>query len=189
MIKSRKRFAARAVYHWQNLIENHGSLIAAIAGPEKISVNDHYPQQDWKSCCNTFQAFYHCHRPDDINEHGHIHLFKNFPGQGPVHLFAISIDSRGLPQAFFNVSPEVASDKNISPKTRASALKDGIYLRICDSRDEYKHVALFIMNISGMYIDSILEMIEAESNQREARTCHEIIWRYDINWIKDLDKL
>ena len=78
MLNSRQKFAFRSVQHWQNLIKSQGSLVNAIVGDSCIHVDQHYPLDDWRSPCTTFQGFYHCHRADGSREHGHIHLFKRF---------------------------------------------------------------------------------------------------------------
>ena len=189
MLSSRQKFAFRSVQHWQRLIKNQGSLVNAIVGDSCIHVDQHYPLDDWRSPCTTFQGFYHCHRADGSREHGHIHLFKRFDGIGLVHLFAISFDNKGLPLSFFNVSPKVASDKGLCPLIRASVVQSGVDSWRTFADKKLSNVLFFIINLIGMYSDEIGSQMAQEPMYSMARCGKEVMWIYNINWMADLAKL
>jgi hypothetical protein len=109
-LERRHAAASRALDHWLNITETHGSLIQAFTGGTTIHAQLHYPEKDLVDPRSGTQCYYHCHRGD--TEHGHLHLFRRPTADGPLsHLIAISLDRRGLPVALFTVNRWVSADR------------------------------------------------------------------------------
>lgn len=95
-----------------------GSLIQSWIQGRTVVEYDHYPPDDVIDEVSGSQFYYHAHRGGV--EHGHIHLFWHATRNGrrrrlpsgkvrwvntaPSHLFAISLDDRGLPVGLFTVN-------------------------------------------------------------------------------------
>ncbi|NCP55446.1 MAG: hypothetical protein GW845_09695, partial [Rhodoferax sp.] len=96
-----------------------GSLIQSWVAGQEVLEYAHYPSDDVVDVRHGSQFYYHAHRDGD-QEHGHLHLFWHATASGrrryfqpgkprwnrtePTHLFAISLDARGLPVALFTVN-------------------------------------------------------------------------------------
>ncbi|MGE4049863.1 MAG: hypothetical protein AB7F38_02255 [Piscinibacter sp.] len=96
-----------------------GSLLQSWIEGREVVEFDHYPPDDVVDFRNGSQFYYHAHR-DGGREHGHLHLFWHATASGrrrylrpgrprwvrtaPTHLFAISLDARGLPVGLFTVN-------------------------------------------------------------------------------------
>ena len=111
--------ARRSVAAFADATAASGSLLQSwIAGQEVIEL-EHYPPDDLTDSRSGSQFYYHSHRDGGL-EHGHLHLFWHATASGrrryllpgrrrwvrtaPSHLFAISLDARGLPVALFTVN-------------------------------------------------------------------------------------
>lgn len=111
--------ARRSVEAFSAATAERGSLLQSwIAGHEVVEY-EHYPADDVIDERRGAQFYYHAHRHGD-QEHGHLHLFWHATASGrrrrlragharwvrtaPTHLFAISLDARGLPVALFTVN-------------------------------------------------------------------------------------
>lgn len=109
-----------------------GSLLQSwIAGREVLEF-EHYPPDDLIDVRNGSQFYYHAHRDGD-KEHGHVHVFWHATASGhrryirpnrarwartaPTHLFAISLDARGLPVALFTVNQWVTDGHWLDART------------------------------------------------------------------------
>lgn len=118
-IASVLRTARASVSAFANATAEHGSLIRSwIAGRDVLEFA-HYPPGDLVDVRRGSQFYYHAHRDGD-QEHGHLHLFWHATASGrrrylkpgrprwsrtaPTHLFAISLDARGLPVGLFTVN-------------------------------------------------------------------------------------
>ena len=96
-----------------------GSLLQSWIEGREVVEFDHYPPDEVINLRRGSQFYYHSHRHGD-REHGHLHLFWHATAAGrrryarpgrarwtrtaPTHLFAISLDARGLPVALFTVN-------------------------------------------------------------------------------------
>ncbi len=96
-----------------------GSLIQSWVGGAPLLEGEHYPADDVVDSRRGSQFYYHVHRENAV-EHGHLHLFWHATSSGrrrylprsgarwrrtsPTHLFAISLDARGLPIGLFTVN-------------------------------------------------------------------------------------
>lgn len=111
--------ARRSVSAFADATAASGSLLQSwIAGSEVLEF-EHYPPDDLVDRRSGSQFYYHSHRNGEL-EHGHLHLFWHATASGlrrylrpgrrrwtrtaPSHLFAISLDARGLPVALFTVN-------------------------------------------------------------------------------------
>lgn len=100
---------------WGVANARHGSLIQAWVRGRVMVEHEHYPKGDVIDRQSGSQYFYHAHRGQG-SEHGHLHLFWHATASGrrrrdagfrtsaPTHLFAISLDARGLPEALFTTN-------------------------------------------------------------------------------------
>lgn len=96
-----------------------GSLLQSWIGGAEVVAGDHYPPDELIDDRSGSQMYYHAHR-DGGQEHGHLHLFWHATASGrrrylrpgrkrwnrtaPSHLFAVSLDARGLPVGLFTVN-------------------------------------------------------------------------------------
>ena len=181
--------ARRSVFYWQRVIERHGSLLNAFSRGRAFKADTHYPAGDWVSSDKQYQGFYHCHRFDDSGEHGHMHLFKRFPGLGLVHLFAVGFDVRGVPISFFNVSPDVAADKGVSPQKRADQFAYGFDASVCLIDDDNRDLVMFVACLIGMYLDRLKGLVASELILQDDIALQSVLWTYPIDWVQDLEKL
>ena len=113
------RQARDSVAAFSQATESSGSLLQSWIGGRPVVEFEHYPPDDVVDFRNGSQFYYHAHRDGD-QEHGHLHLFWHATASGqrrylragqprwvrtaPTHLFAISLDARGLPVGLFTVN-------------------------------------------------------------------------------------
>jgi len=111
--------ARQSVAAFAAVTASAGSLLQSWIDGQEVLEFEHYPANDVIDRRRGSQFYYHAHRDGDL-EHGHVHLFFHAtasgkrrylpPDQGgwrrsaPSHLFAISLDARGLPVALFTVN-------------------------------------------------------------------------------------
>lgn len=158
------RSAARALHHWLQLTEKHGSLIKVFVGDSPIQSRVHYPEGDLIDNSSGTQCYYHCHRND--GEHGHIHLFRRQGlGGPPTHLIAISLDARGLPVGLFTVNSWVAEDQWI-PANQAIKLLSGVSLYHADCENS---LSGWLSHFLRSYRPLVLQLLK-ERDQQIAKT-------------------
>jgi len=113
------RDARRSVAAFADATAASGSLLQSWIEGREVVEFEHYPPDDLVDLRSGSQFYYHSHRDGEL-EHGHLHLFwhatasgrRRYMRQGrrrwtrtaPTHLFAISLDTRGLPVALFTVN-------------------------------------------------------------------------------------
>jgi len=113
------QYARTSVAAFSAATAAHGSLLQNWIGGRDVLEFEHYPPDDLVDLRSGSQCYYHSHRDGD-QEHGHLHLFWHATASGrrryfragkprwnrtePTHLFAISLDARGLPVALFTVN-------------------------------------------------------------------------------------
>lgn len=110
-----ERSALQMMGAWSTANIRHGSLIQAWVRGQAMVEHTHYPKGDVIDRKTGSQYFYHAHRSQG-GEHGHLHLFWHATAGGarrrnpvfrrtaPSHLFALSLDARGLPEAIFTTN-------------------------------------------------------------------------------------
>ena len=155
------------------------------------------------------QFFYHAHRHGG-REHGHLHLFWHAtasgrrlrfrPGQrrwvrgAPTHLFAISLDERGLPIELFTVNRWVTEGHWFDAATVLSFV-DRFAL---DGVDGHALSCRWLTGFVRMYRPVIEDLLK----KRDARLARqaspeaalsdprlEVLSRLPIDWAADLDAL
>ncbi len=186
-----------------------GSLLQSwIAGSEVIEF-DHYPPNDVVDLRHGSQFYYHAHRDGDL-EHGHLHLFCHAtasgrrrylrPGQArwvrtaPSHLFAISLDARGLPVALFTVNRWV-TDGHWFDAATTMAFVDRF---VVDAVKGHEHSCRWLTGFVRLYRPLIAELLD-KRDRRLARRPDleaaldehrlEVLSLAHIDWAADLDAL
>ena len=112
-----------------------GSLLQSWIGGREVVEFEHYPSDDVVDLRRGSQFYYHSHRDRDRG-HGHLHLFWHAASSGrrrylrpgrprwirtaPTHLFAISLDSRGLPVGLVTVNRWVTEGHWFDARTTMS---------------------------------------------------------------------
>ncbi|MDE2371914.1 MAG: hypothetical protein KGN16_23295, partial [Burkholderiales bacterium] len=155
------------------------------------------------------QFYYHAHRDGEL-EHGHLHLFwhattsgrrRHFrPGRprwsrtAPSHLFAISLDARGLPVALFTVNRWVTDGHWFDAATTMSFV-DRFAL---DGIDAHRHSCRWLTGFVRMYrpvVDRLLiqrdSRLARRADQESALRDHrlEVLSWIPLDWAADLDAL
>lgn len=114
--------------------------------PPSAQKLEQIPQGNIRS--NGYLYFYHSHRE---NEHGHFHIFisneKTF-----THLFAISLDDSGTPQAFFTTNKSVTGETPIKEKELLKALHN---FQLSDDNP----TSTFLNNLIKTYKPHLEEML------------------------------
>ena len=187
----------------------HGSLSQNwIAGHEVLEF-EHYPPDDLVDVRNGSQFYYHSHRDGD-QEHGHLHLFWHATATGrrrylkpgkpkwnrtePTHLFAISLDARGLPVGLFTVNQWVTDGHWF----------DAAVTMACVDRFAMGHVAAYAHSCRWLtgFVRLYRPVIHALLLQRDKRIKRrsdlaqalqdrtlEVLSTTPIDWIADMDAL
>jgi hypothetical protein len=100
--------AGQEILYIQRLLEKGRSNIVREILEFPFYENDHYPKGDVIDETSKSQYYYHAHRE---GEHGHFHVFYKEKGKKPVHLVAISMDSRGVPIGLFTTNRWVTGEE------------------------------------------------------------------------------
>lgn len=170
---------------------------------------DHYPTDDLVDVRNGSQFYYHSHRDGD-QEHGHLHLFWHATATGrrryfragkprwnrtePTHLFAISLDARGLPVALFTVNQWV-TDGHWFDAAATLACVDRFAM---GELEGHEHSCHWLTGFVRLYRPLIKELL-AKRDQRLKRRSNlkpalqdralELLSLLPIDWSADLDAL
>jgi hypothetical protein len=186
-----------------------GSLLQAWIGGQPVVEFDHYPANDVIDERSGSQFYYHAHRHGN-QEHGHLHLFWHATATGrrrrlpmgdarwtrtaPTHLFAISLDARGLPVALFMVNRWVTDGHWFDAATTLQCV------------DRFRPGAVAGHEISCRWLDGFVRMyrpVVAELLRRRDRRlqrCKDPVHALDyhriellsalaIDWSSDLDAI
>ena len=186
-----------------------GSLLQSWIAGRNVVEFDHYPPDDVIDTRNGSQFYYHAHRDGDL-EHGHLHLFSHATASGrrrylrpgrkrwsrtaPSHLFAISLDSRGLPVGLFTVNQWVTDGHWFDAATTMACIERFAMGEIEGYEDSCRWLTGFIR----MY-QPLIEDLLMRRDQRLARRTDfgqalqdrrlEVLSVIPINWAADLDAL
>lgn len=201
--------ARTSVAAFASATEASGSLIQSWVKGQEVAEMEHYPSGDLVDLDSGSQFYYHCHRGDG-GEHGHLHLFwhamrngrRRRPAAGtrrwgrtdPTHLFAISLDARGLPLALFTVNRWV-TDGHWFDAATLLGLVDRFAMRPIQG---HEHSCEWLTAFVRMYRPLIAQLL-AQRDHRLARrrdlasalSDHslEVLSEIEIDWGADLDAL
>ncbi len=186
-----------------------GSLLQSwIEGAEVLEF-EHYPSDDLVDVRSGSQFYYHCHRSGGV-EHGHLHLFwhatasgrrRYLPRQGrrwartaPSHLFAISLDARGLPVALFTVNRWVTDGHWFDAATTLSQVERFVMHGV----EGHEASCRWLNGFVRLY-EPLLAGLLAQRDRRLARRADlglaladrrlEVLSTMPIDWSADLDAL
>lgn len=203
------RNARSSVSAFSTATAEHGSLIQNwIAGREVLEF-EHYPTDDLVDVRKGSQFYYHSHRDGD-QEHGHLHLFWHATATGrrrylkpgkprwnrtePTHLFAISLDARGLPVGLFTVNQWV-TDGHWFNAAATMACVDRFAMGEIEG---YEHSCNWLTGFVRLYRPLINELLERRDRRMKRRSDLEkalqdrnleVLNSTPIDWISDMDAL
>jgi len=204
----RVRGARASVEAFSRATSEAGSLIQSWIQGRTVVEYDHYPPDDVVDEVSGSQFYYHAHRGGV--EHGHVHLFWHATRNGrrlrlpsgkarwvntsPSHLFAISLDDRGLPVGLFTVNQwvteghwfDAATTLEMVDRFRLSAVPG--QEDACEWLDEF--VRMYRPLITHLLVRRD-ERLASTPDQEEARKDYrlEVLSQMDIDWGADLDAL
>jgi len=187
----------------------HGSLIQNWIAGRKVLEFEHYPPDDLVDLRKGSQFYYHSHRDGD-QEHGHLHLFWYATATGrrrylkpgkprwnqtePTHLFAISLDARGLPVGLFTVNQWVTDGHWFDAATTLACV-DRFAL---GNMAGYEHSCSWLTSFVRLYRPLISELLMLR-DKRMARRSNlskalqdqtlEVLSLTPIDWAADIDAL
>jgi len=187
----------------------HGSLIQSWVAGSPVIQFEHYPPNDLVDVRRGSQFYYHSHRDGD-QEHGHLHLFWHATATGrrryflagkprwqrtaPTHLFAISLDARGLPVALFSVNQWVIDGHWFDARTTLACVDRFAMADVPGHEASCRWLSGFVR----LYRPLIAELL-IRRDQRMARRPDqgpalqdrrlELLSQLPIDWIADMDAL
>lgn len=186
-----------------------GSLLQSWIQGRDVVEFEHYPPNDVVDQRRGSQFYYHAHRDGD-HEHGHLHLFWHATASGhrrylrpgrprwsrtaPTHLFAISLDARGLPVGLFCVNQWVTDGHWFDATTTLSFVD-----RFApEAVDGHEASCRWLRGFVQLY-RPLLETLLARRDRRLARRPDlghaledrrlEVLSHEAIDWAADLDAL
>jgi len=187
-----------------------GSLLQTWIQGGQVLEFDHYPTGDVVDARTGSQFYYHSHRQDGL-EHGHLHVFWHAGaggrrryfrggqvrwgrGTAPTHLFAVSLDARGLPVALFTVNRWV-TDGYWFDATTTLAMVDRFRLR---AQPDHEQSCEWLNGFVRFYRPVIAELL-GRRDRRLRRSGDaaaaldnrrlEVLSAIRIDWMADLDAL
>ncbi|CAH1385195.1 conserved hypothetical protein [Candidatus Nitrotoga sp. M5] len=200
-----------SVYAWGDATHKHGSLLQNWICGKEVREDERYPDPDVLDRRHGYQFFYHSHRHATV-EHGHLHLFyhatisgnrryvregKPWKRTAPSHLFAISLDSRGLPVGLFTVNHWVTNGHWLSTSTILATIKRFRF----QIEGEHSVSAEWLTGFIGMYVPIIENLLHRRdttlSNLAKAIGIsqsledhqHEVLSVVKIDWMHDIQVL
>jgi hypothetical protein len=203
------RQARDSVAAFSQAAQASGSLLQSWIEGRPVVEFEHYPPDDVVDFRHGSQFYYHAHR-DGGQEHGHLHLFWHAtasgqrrylrPGQprwvrtAPTHLFAISLDARGLPVSLFTVNRWVTDGHWFDAATTLSFV-DRFAL---DAVQGHAYSCRWLTAFVHLY-RPLIEALMFRRDQRLARRPDmgaalrdhrlEVLSHMPIDWAADLDAL
>lgn len=201
--------ARRSVSAFADATASSGSLLQSWIAGRDVVASEHYPPDDLVDTRSGSQFYYHSHRDGEL-EHGHLHLFWHATASGrrrylrsgrrrwartaPSHLFAISLDARGLPVALFTVNRWVTDGHWFDAATTMSQVERFDMGEL----EGYEHSCRWLSGFVQMYRPLIEELL-AQRDRRLARRSNltqalddrrlELLSLVAIDWAADLDAL
>ncbi|MEM9501590.1 MAG: hypothetical protein AAF941_07055 [Pseudomonadota bacterium] len=158
-------------------------LMLRVVPEEGATFWEHYPKADARDKFCKARWYYHVHAPGDRdpNEHGHFHLFlhrtqlpeglepKVWPPQGEdakahvTHLIALSIDTLGIPRAWFTVNRFVTNEFLYS----ADVMIEHLPAFNVDHTKEDDLVNRFVTAMVALYREEIEELLLQRDSKHE----------------------
>lgn len=185
-----------------------GSLLQSWVRGRQVTAFEHYPANDVVDPRTGCQFYYHSHRDGD-SEHGHLHLFWHATASGrrrylrpgrahwsrtaPTHLFAISLDARGLPVGLFMVNRWVTDGHWFDAATTMSFVDRFKMSELAP----YGHSCVWLTGFVRLY-RPLIEQLLIERDRRLSRCKRpqvlddrrvEVLSAQLIDWAADLDVL
>jgi len=186
-----------------------GSLIQSWVAGQEVLEYAHYPSDDVVDVRHGSQFYYHAHRDGD-QEHGHLHLFWHATASGrrryfqpgkprwnrtePTHLFAISLDARGMPVALFTVNQWVTDGHWLDANTTLACVDRFVM----DNVEGHEASCRWLTGFVRLYRPLIQELL-IRRDQRMARRSDlaqalhdhrlEVLSQQPIDWMADMDAL
>lgn len=201
--------AHRTVAAFAAVTSSAGSLLQSWIRGDAVMQFEHYPAGDIVDTRQGCQFYYHAHRDDD-REHGHLHLFRHAAASGrrrylragqrhwrrsaPSHLFAISLDARGLPVGLFTVNQWVTDGYWFDAATTMSMVERFAVGAV----PGHEHACEWLTGFVRLYRPVIRQLLMLRDrrlacrNDREAALADrrlEVLSRVPIDWAADLSLL
>ena len=116
----------------------------ALRGAAVFVSDAHYPDGDVFDAESGAQYYYLAHRANAL-EHGHFHSFAR-RGDGPSHLFAVSMDAWGQPLTLFTINRWVTGE-TWRPAAAVCSLLDGF--RFADQSPLTRWLSAILVRAAG----------------------------------------
>ena len=201
--------ARASVLAFVTVTAERGSLIQSWIANREVLEFEHYPPDDLVDTQRGSQFYYHSHRDGD-QEHGHLHLFWHSTATGrrrylkpgkprwnrtePTHLFAISLDARGLPVGLFTVNQWVTDGHWFDAATTMACVDRFAMGEI----EGHEQSCRWLTGFVRLYRPLINELL-VQRDKRLARRSNlaqalqdrdlEVLSLIPIDWIADTDAL
>jgi hypothetical protein len=201
--------ARSSVAAFASATSTSGSLLQSWIRGKTVTEFDHYPPNDIVDPRTGSQFYYHSHR-DGEREHGHLHLFWHATASGrrrylragharwsrtaPSHLFAISLDARGLPVGLFTVNRWVTDGHWLDAATTLSMVD-----RFDPGRIKgHEHSCEWLAGFVRLYRPLISDLLTRRDKRLARRTDREaalqdrrleVLSHLPIDWAADLNAL
>lgn len=201
--------ARRSVVAFADATAASGSLLQSWIEGREVVEYEHYPADDLVDARSGSQFYYHSHRHGG-HEHGHLHLFWHATASGrrrylrpgrrrwartaPSHLFAVSLDARGLPVALFTVNRWVTGGHWFDAATTLSQVERFTLGDV----EGHEHSCRWLNGFVRLYRPLVGELL-VQRDRRLARRSDldaalddrrlELLSHSPIDWAADLDAL
>jgi hypothetical protein len=208
-IASVLRDARASVSAFADVTAGHGSLIQSWVAGQEVIEYEHYPPDDLVDVRGGSQFYYHSHR-DGEQEHGHVHLFWHATATGrrrylkpgkprwnrtePTHLFAISLDARGLPVGLLTVNQWVTDGHWFDAATTMACVDRFAVGEIQGHEQSCRWLTGFV-RLYRPLINELLARRDKRMKRRsdlaqalQDRNLEVLSW-IPIDWIADMDAL
>ena len=203
------RDARGSVAAFARATSTSGSLLQSWIRRKTVTEFDHYPPKDIVDPRSGCQFYYHSHREGD-REHGHLHLFWHATASGrrrylrlgqarwtrtaPTHLFAISLDARGLPVGLFTVNRWVTDGHWFDATTTLSMVDRFDLGRVKGHQHSCEWLASFVRLYRPLIGELLVRRDKrlARRSDREAALRDrrlELLSHLPIDWAADLNAL
>ncbi len=201
--------ARRSVAALADATSSAGSLLQSWIRAKAVTEFDHYPPNDVVDPRTGCQFYYHSHRDGD-REHGHLHLFWHATASGrrrylrpghvrwsrtaPTHLFAISLDARGLPVGLFTVNRWVTDGHWFDAATTMSMVDRFDVGRV----EGHAHSCEWLAGFVSLYRPLIWQLLESRDRRLARRPDREaalqdrrleVLSQLPLDWAADLNAL
>lgn len=186
-----------------------GSLLQSWIQGREVLAFEHYPPDELTDPRSGSQFYYHSHR-DGGGEHGHLHLFWHATASGrrrylrsqgarwtrtaPSHLFAISLDARGLPVGLFTVNQWVTGGHWFDAATTLAQVERFAMGEVDGHADSCRWLTGFVRLYRPLVADLLARrdaLLARRSDQAKALQDRrlETLSSAPIDWGADLDGL